>query len=437
MVITYFGEINKGLAVSLLIFSTLVAGACAGPGSGPDTPSHRSAVEPILDAAPVAQQEGSQHKIVTEDSLRLTVRAPGAESAELFYRPATANERAVKLTSLGKSSGEEFIHEMKPPADFNGEVWARTKYPDGEVRETARLLLATPAALGRNDRSPDDPNKDESERSDMYTGGGVKQAKIRPGDPNIRITVNVPAFQLTLWQGDHEIALYRVGVGRKAYPIPIGMRTADQIILNPDWVPPDSEWVRESPSVEPYERIPADDPDNPLGKIKIPLGDAYLLHEAQAPSDIGNLVSHGCVRVMGNDLFALARLIDQARGLPVTDADFQRARDTSERKIIELDGLLPVDINYDTIVVEGSVLHIYPDVYGRKTNSVENLRVELKNHNVDTSGISDETLKAMIERVNDDSQFVVALSEIRAGRGLEAGRTEPIVPKKKETNEKT
>ena len=61
-------------------------------------------------------------------------------------------------------------------------------------------------------------------------------------------------------------------------------------------------------------RIPAGDPDNPLGKIKFPLGNAYLLHEAQAKSDLGNLVSHGCVRIMRNDIFDLAKKIVAAVG---------------------------------------------------------------------------------------------------------------------------
>lgn len=35
-----------------------------------------------------------------------------------------------------------------------------------------------------------------------------------------------------------------------------------------------------------------------MGKIKIPLGDAYLIHEAAKPTDIGSLASHGCVRML-------------------------------------------------------------------------------------------------------------------------------------------
>ncbi len=144
--------------------------------------------------------------------------------------------------------------------------------------------------------------KHESARSDKFTGGRIEKTALEAGQPDIKITVNIPAFRLTLWQNNKEVKTYQIGVGQKEFPLVVGNRDATAVIWNPAWIPPDSAWVRKSDSVKPYERIPADDPQNPLGKIKIPLGDAYLLHEADSPSDIGNLVSHGCVRVLRKDM---------------------------------------------------------------------------------------------------------------------------------------
>ena len=127
-------------------------------------------------------------------------------------------------------------------------------------------------------------NSDDSARSDRVTGGHIEHAAFKPGDGNISISVNVPAFLLTLWQDGKEVAVYHVGVGQKKYPIKIGERKANQIVLNPTWIPPDSKRVKDHLV---GEHITADDPRNPLGKIKIPLGDAYLIHQAESPSDIG------------------------------------------------------------------------------------------------------------------------------------------------------
>ena len=158
----------------------------------------------------------------------------------------------------------------------------------------------------------------ESERSDKVTGGRVEGAEFDPNEPDIRVTLNVPSFRLTLWQNGKEVKSYFVGVGLKDYPIYIGEREATEIIWNPAWIPPPSAWVSERKGVRPGEFIKASDPRNPLGKMKIPLGDRYLIHQAAKTTDVGNLVSHGCVRMLRSDLYDLAEKIVAARSPDVS-----------------------------------------------------------------------------------------------------------------------
>src|SRR5207244_3938671 len=112
----------------------------------------------------------------------------------------------------------------------------------------------------------------------------------------LRMTVNLPAFELTLWNDDGMVRKYKIGIGRRQFKTILGPRNASGIMWNPTWIPPDSPWVGEMTDVVPGEVIKAGDPRNPLGKIKIPLGGAYLIHETERSSDIGHLVSHGCIR---------------------------------------------------------------------------------------------------------------------------------------------
>lgn len=406
-----------------------------------------TARQPMIEASPVSAGDDN-YKLVTGDNFKLTVRATEASEVELFYQPVTAGDRALRLKTLTEpteGAKDSFVADLKIPEDFNGEVWARVRYSNGETKETEHLLLAKRVEL-ENEKSQANPNQNansansitnpdnkitdtnESTRSDKLTNGRIERTALKAGDGNVKITVNVPAFTMTLWQNDKEIKSYYVGVGLKNYPIPVGMRSADQIILNPNWIPPDSEWVRKSSDVEPYQKIPADDPDNPLGKIKIPLGQAYLLHEAQSPSDIGNLVSHGCVRVLRDDLFELTQMISKARNLSISNDEIAAARKNSDRRVINLDGDIPVDINYDSIMVENGVLTIYPDVYERKTNTVENLRAELEGYGVDVSKIDEKTLKEMLDKVSGDRKFAVGLADFKAGNPLEKGKTEPLTP---------
>jgi hypothetical protein len=267
----------------------------------------------------------------------------------------------------------------------------------------------------------------KSERSDKLTGGHIERAEFAPGEPNIRITLNVPSFRLTLWQNGKEVQSYFVGVGLKEYPIYIGDREAKEIIWNPTWTPPNSSWVGERKGVRPGEIIKASDPRNPLGKMKIPLGDRYLIHQAAKPSDLGNLVSHGCVRMLRSDLYDLAEKIIAARRAPVSHRRIEAAKRGSQMLVVRLEEPVPVDINYDTLVIEGAVLHIYPDVYNRSMNLPDRLRAELQSSGVNVSKLDEEAMKEMLSKATRRSQFVVETSSIELGHELEDGRTIPLI----------
>jgi murein L,D-transpeptidase YcbB/YkuD len=273
-------------------------------------------------------------------------------------------------------------------------------------------------------------DRSESERSDKLTGGHIETADFAPNQPDIRLTLNVPSFRLTLWQNGKEVKSYYVGVGMKEYPIYIGEREATEIIWNPAWIPPASDWVSSHKGVQPGEVIKASDARNPLGKVKIPLGDSYLIHQAASTSDVGNLVSHGCIRVLRSDLYDLTEKIIAARSLPISSERIAAAKRSFKTLYAQLDEPLPVDINYDTLVVEGGVLHIYPDVYNHGTNRPARLRAELEASGVDASNVTDQTLKKLLAKVTRRTQFVVETSSIAEGSALQDGELLSLIPKK-------
>jgi lipoprotein-anchoring transpeptidase ErfK/SrfK len=268
---------------------------------------------------------------------------------------------------------------------------------------------------------------DESVRSDKFTGGVIEKAKFAAGEPDIRITVDVPAFRLTLWQNGKEVKTYKVGVGLRDYPISISERKATEIIWNPAWIPPDSDWVAGRKGVKVGEVIKPTDPRNPIGKLKIPLGSGYLIHEAKGLGDLGSLVSHGCVRMMRADLYDLAEKIVAARGLPVTARQIAAAKRTKKTLVARLEEPLVVDINYDTQVVEGGALNLYADFYNRGTNTPAHLRAELEESGFDSSALDDATLKKLLARPTQRQKFVVSLESLAAGRALAEGRHVPII----------
>lgn len=279
--------------------------------------------------------------------------------------------------------------------------------------------------------------KRESARSDKLTGGAIEKTAIAAGGDNLKITINVPAFQMTLWQNGKEVKTYPIGVGLKEYPIYVGFLRASAVIWNPSWIPPDSDWVTGSKKVKVGEVILPTDARNPLGKMKIPLGGGYLIHQAKGVTDLGSLVSHGCVRVLQADLYDLADKIVLARELELTPEQIAKAKKTKKTLLAELEPVIPVEITYDTIVVEAEKLHIYPDVYDLKKNTVENLRAELHSNGLDATDLSDETLKKMLAQAVTKKQFVVSVKNIKAGKAFLGGQTTAVVTRLPERKPKS
>lgn len=293
-----------------------------------------------------------------------------------------------------------------------------------KIKSPAKLLLFALVLAGFSKTIPaqtyiQDMRRD-SARSDKLTGGVIEKTRLEAGEGNLKITVNVPAFQMTLWQNGKEVKTYPVGVGLKDYPIYVGLREASSVIWNPSWIPPDSDWVK---GFKPGEVILPTDKRNPLGKLKIPLGSGFLIHQAKGAGDLGNLVSHGCVRVMQADLYDFAEKIVAANSLPVTAKQIAGAKRTKKTLTAELEPPIPVVITYDTLVVEGGKLYIYPDVYERRTNTPERLLEELKTSGVNVSELDDATLKKMLARAVGKKKFVVSIENIESGKALAGGQS--------------
>ena len=162
--------------------------------------------------------------------------------------------------------------------------------------------------------------KRDSARSDTRTGGTIEKAALVAGGKDIKITINVPAFQMTLWQNGKEVKSYPIGADQgipDLYRVK-GNKDADMESVVDS---PDSEWVAEGLRGVP---IAPTDPRNPLGKMKIPLGYGYLLHQAKGADDLGSLVSHGCVRVMRDDIYDLSKKLSRRVNLKFQMRKFKK-----------------------------------------------------------------------------------------------------------------
>jgi lipoprotein-anchoring transpeptidase ErfK/SrfK len=144
-------------------------------------------------------------------------------------------------------------------------------------------------------------------KGDVAEGSDDKnQPQMLPG-PNAvptdtRIVVNIPAYRMDVFQNGSLVKSYKVGIGYPEFPLPQGLRKANQIIFNPTWTPPDSPWVEKMKNVTAGETVKAGDKDNPLGPIKIPIGLPSLIHGGKSPAKIGKFASHGCVGLTNDQI---------------------------------------------------------------------------------------------------------------------------------------
>jgi hypothetical protein len=196
-----------------------------------------------------------------------------------------------------------------------------------------------------------------------------------------RVVVNIPAFRMDIFDDGSLVKSYKVGIGTPEFPLPQGIRTADTVIFNPTWTVPDEEWAAEMHNVKVGETVEAGDRNNPLGWIKIPIGSPSLIHGGKQPAKIGTFASHGCVGLTNPQIKDFAMRLAQVAGTEITDqqvAEYLQAK--TRTKDVKLKKTIPVELRYETIVVEDGKLHVYKDVYNENTNTEEKLREVLAAH---------------------------------------------------------
>ena len=231
--------------------------------------------------------------------------------------------------------------------------------------------------------------------------GGTNAAAVG-GKPNAvptdtRIVVNAPAYRMDVFENGQLVKTYKVGIGYPEFPLPTGLRKADTIIFNPTWTPPDEPWV-ESPAskVKVGQKVEAGSPLNPLGPIKIPIGLPSLIPGGKAVAKLGSFASHGCVGLTNTQVQDVARMMAKIGGAELTEEEMATyAKNRKETKEVKLERPVPVELRYETIVVEDGKLYIYRDVYDRDTNTEANLRAVLEANGVSFDSLS-ETERAQV-----------------------------------------
>ncbi|HSA59650.1 MAG TPA: L,D-transpeptidase [bacterium] len=174
-----------------------------------------------------------------------------------------------------------------------------------------------------------------------------------------RITINLPARRLFLYEMGKLIKVYPVAVGSNRYRTPVGPRYLSNVTWNPWWYPPPSDWAKNEKPTPPG-------PGNPLGRVKMSLGGDIYLHATNKEYTVGTPASHGCMRMKGKDAVELAWFF-QSKFSDQTDETLRPKYEARrwESFFVPLKEKIPVDVVYERVTVLEDAVVVYPDIYGR------------------------------------------------------------------------
>jgi lipoprotein-anchoring transpeptidase ErfK/SrfK len=133
---------------------------------------------------------------------------------------------------------------------------------------------------------------------------GRQHVKIRGGYTPGEIIVSFGDRRLYYIESKTTAISYAIAIP-KAEAKWSGVSYVSQKRENPTWTPT-ADMRRENPKLPAY--VAGGDPRNPLGVRALYLGESmYRIHGTDAPSLIGQQVSHGCIRMYNEDVLDLYR----------------------------------------------------------------------------------------------------------------------------------
>ena len=333
--------------------------------------------------------------------------------------PATANTNAAPPTSETSAANLPVtlpvLDAMFADESFAGELKSRLSLTDEQIEKLRTASREAVANLNEDEPeggvggSTNEATRRANEQIRGIIGeqkagelarfvrerweGGSENAAAAPGQqPNqipadTRIVVNAPAYRMDFFRDGQLIKSYKIGIGYPEFPLPTGMRKAETLIFNPTWTPPDEPWVKGK--IQPGKKVPAGSKLNPLGPIKIPIGLPSLIHGGKNPARLGGFASHGCVGLTDAQVQQVALDLAQLTGTELAPEDVKNfEKNKTETKNVKLSQTIPVELRYETIVVEDGKLRIFRDVYERGTNTEENLRRVLNAYGVSLDSLN-------------------------------------------------
>jgi murein L,D-transpeptidase YcbB/YkuD len=232
-----------------------------------------------------------------------------------------------------------------------------------------------------------------------------------PADDGLHLVLNVAGNWLYVYENGERIRTYPVSVGLPGYETPNGDYTIREVIWNPWWHPPNSDWARgrtvESPG----------SPTNPMGRIKLHFAPLLYIHGTPESEALGFPASRGCVRMSNADVIELTRLIHE-RASPRVSAELldQLEASPTQTRTIRLQRAVRFTAHYEVATVENGFLIIYPDIYGlMKKQLRDQVEHALERNGVNLRHVNRDHLERLLEK-SGTRRVAISLEELTERR---------------------
>ncbi len=144
----------------------------------------------------------------------------------------------------------------------------------------------------------------------------INTAHIVPAELDNGLVINLPELLMYHFEKGVYQRCYSLALGKPTWQTPTGTYKIEDKRTNPTWnVPPSIQDEMEEEGLEVREKVPPG-PKNPLGHYYMETSASGIgIHATNNPYSIGRYVSHGCIRMLPDEMVQLYPQI--AVGTPV------------------------------------------------------------------------------------------------------------------------
>ncbi|QLC72280.1 L,D-transpeptidase family protein [Pseudomonas sp. LPB0260] len=174
---------------------------------------------------------------------------------------------------------------------------------------------------------------------------------ILPPGPREGIVINLAEYRMYYFpKGQNVVHTYPLGIGREGWSSPVTDTKITGKTPNPGWTPPKSILEEHAANGDPLPSYVPPGPNNPLGPYKMTLSvPGYLIHGTNKKFGIGMRVSHGCFRMLNQNVLQLADMVPVGTPVRILNEPYKFGRSNGK---IYLEAHTPLEDAGATSVVD-------------------------------------------------------------------------------------